>query len=176
MLKGLLLNGKRTRHSIQEPCAIVVADIAGDSAVRALRTLAYGGHSVQSVSFRVSPGQGLRSRLILFIHESFRDDVIRTPSKMNGPAFPGAQEWNASSLNWCEGVGRSRSRHPLADQYGPGLGPVIEHRRVRGLAAVVGDSLQTSTMMRDIFSYIEPIKDLGDEVFRFTWFAQPNDD
>jgi hypothetical protein len=31
-------------------------------------------------------------------------------------------------------------------------------------------------MMRDIFSYMEPIKDLGDEVFRFTWFAQPNDD
>jgi hypothetical protein len=41
---------------------------------------------------------------------------------------------------------------------------------------LVGDKRQTSTIWRDIFPYKEPIKGISLEVFRFTSFAQPNDD
>ena len=93
---------------------------------------------MQSVSVHFSPGQGSRSRLIVMIQEPFRDDVIRTPLKVDGPALPGAQEWNPTSLKGREGVGRSRGGHPLADHDGPGPGPGVEQRSIRGLAAVVG--------------------------------------
>jgi hypothetical protein len=38
------------------------------------------------------------------------------------------------------------------------------------------DNRQTSTMMRDIFTYLEPFQDFGVDVFRFTWFFQLKDD
>ena len=45
-----------------------------------------------------------------------------------------------------------------------------------GRTAVAGDNWQTSTIISDTLPYKKPIKDLGDEVFRFTWFALTNDD
>ena len=38
------------------------------------------------------------------------------------------------------------------------------------------DNKQTSEMMSDIFPYMQPIEDFGDDVFQFTWFAQPSND
>jgi hypothetical protein len=38
------------------------------------------------------------------------------------------------------------------------------------------DNRQTSAVMSDIFPYMQPIEDFGDDVFRYTWFAQPSDD
>jgi len=32
------------------------------------------------------------------IQEAFSDDVIQRPLKVDGPALPGAQEWNSASL------------------------------------------------------------------------------
>jgi len=57
------------------------------------------------------------------IQEPFRDDVIRTPLKVYGPALPGAQEWNPTSLKGLQGIGCSRGGHPLADDDGSGSGP-----------------------------------------------------
>jgi len=39
----------------------------------------------------------------VLIQEPFRDDVIRAPLKVDGPALPGAQEWNPASLKGREG-------------------------------------------------------------------------
>ena len=47
------------------------------------------------------------------IQESFSDDLIRMPLKVDGPALPGAQEWNPTSLKGREGV---QSPANLADQ------------------------------------------------------------
>ena len=60
-------------------------------------------YGVQSVSVAVGAFsffsvQGPQSRLIVMIQEAFSDDVIRTPLKVDGPALPGAQEWNPTSL------------------------------------------------------------------------------
>jgi hypothetical protein len=71
------------------------------------------------------------------IEEAFHDDVIRAPLKVNGPALPGAQEWNPASLKGRQGVGRARSRHSLTDHDGSWSDPVVEHRRIGGPAAVV---------------------------------------
>ena len=43
----------------------------------------------QSSSF--FPGARSRSRLVAAIQEPFRDDVIRTPSEMDGTVLPGSQ-------------------------------------------------------------------------------------
>ena len=72
------------------------------------------------------------------IQKPFCDDLIGMPLKVGGPALPGAQEWNATSLRRRERVGRSRGRHALADHDGPGSGPGVEHRRIRRPADVVG--------------------------------------
>ncbi len=75
----------------------------------------------------VSSGRGSHSKRVAMIREPFRDDVIRAPLKLDGPALPGAQEWNPSSLKGREGVGGSRGRCPLADHHGsqsrPGVTP-----------------------------------------------------
>jgi hypothetical protein len=72
------------------------------------------------------------------ILEPFGDDAIVIPLKADGPALPGAQEWRAITLKGTEGVARSGSRHPLADNNGSWPGPLEEHRRVRLLGAMVG--------------------------------------
>jgi len=72
------------------------------------------------------------------IQEAFRDDVIRVPLKVDGPALPGAQQGNPATFQRHERVARSRGRHPRADDDGPRPCPGVEHRRVRGLTAVVG--------------------------------------
>jgi hypothetical protein len=36
------------------------------------------------------------------IQEAFSDDVIRTPLKVDGPALPGTEEWNPTSLKGRE--------------------------------------------------------------------------
>jgi len=100
--------------------------------------------SVQSVSVHFSHGQGSRSRLIVLIQEPYSYHAIRAPLKVDGPALPGAQEWNPTSLKGRQGVGRTRSWHPLADHDGPWPGPGVEHRRVRSLAAVVGGAQCTN--------------------------------
>ena len=38
------------------------------------------------------------------IHEPFRGDLIQTPLRVDGPALPGAQEWNPISLKRREGI------------------------------------------------------------------------
>ena len=83
-------------------------------------------------------GTGSFSRLILMIKEAFSDDVIGLPSKVDGPALPGAKEWNAVSFERRQSVVRSGRRHPLADHDSSRPGPCVEHRRVRRLAAMVG--------------------------------------
>ncbi len=72
------------------------------------------------------------------IQEPFRDDLTGPPSKVDGPALPGAQEWNSASLKGREGVGRTRRGRSLADDDGPRLSPGIEPGGIGGLAAVVG--------------------------------------
>jgi hypothetical protein len=71
------------------------------------------------------------------IQKPISDDVIRTPLKVGGPALPGAQDWNPTSLKGSEGVGRSQGGHPLADDDGPGPGPRIEPRGIDRHTAVV---------------------------------------
>jgi len=93
----------------------------------------------------LSPEQLSRSRLIVMIQEPFRDNVIRRPLKVDGPALPGAQEWNPTSLQGREGVGCSWGGHPLADDNGARPGPVIKHQSIRTLAAVVGRADRTNT-------------------------------
>jgi len=72
------------------------------------------------------------------IQEAFSDDVIRAPSKVDGPTLPGAQEWNPTPLKGRKSISRHRSGHPLADDDGPRPGPGLEPRGVGGLATVVG--------------------------------------
>jgi hypothetical protein len=83
------------------------------------------------------PSSIARSRLIAMIQEPFSDDVIGAPLKVDGPALPGAQEWNRASLKGREGVACSNGRHSLAYHDGPWPGPGVEHRRIRRLTAVV---------------------------------------
>jgi hypothetical protein len=71
------------------------------------------------------------------IQESFSDDLIRAPLKVDGTALPGAQEWNATSLKGREGIACPWGRKPLADDDGSGSGPGIEPGWVGRLAAVV---------------------------------------
>ena len=56
----------------------------------------------------------------MLIEESFSDDVIRSPFEVEGPALPGAQEWNPASLQVREGVVHPRGRRPLTDDNRPG--------------------------------------------------------
>ncbi len=72
------------------------------------------------------------------IQEPLGDDVIRRPSKVDGPAVPGAQEWNPTSLKGRQGVGCSQGGRPLADHNSSRLGPGIEPGGIGRLAAVVG--------------------------------------
>src|SRR5208337_187129 len=92
---------------------------------------------VQSVSVQFPSDQGSRSGLIVMIQEPFSEYMIRTPLKVYGPALPGAQEWNPTSLKGREGVVRSWGGWPLADHDGSGPGPGIEPRGIGGLTAVV---------------------------------------
>jgi hypothetical protein len=82
--------------------------------------------------------QGPRSRLGVMIQEPPPDDVILTPLKVDGTALPRAQEWNAASLKAREGVDCSGGWHALTDDDGTWPGSLVEHRRVRGLAAMMG--------------------------------------
>ena len=75
---------------------------------------------------------------IVSIQKALSEDAIRTPSKMDSSALPGAQEGGSTLLKWCQGVGCSGDQGPLADDDGPGLGPGIEPRGIGGLTAVVG--------------------------------------
>jgi len=79
------------------------------------------------------------------IQEPFSDDLIRAPLKVDGPALPGAQEWNPASLEGREGISRPRGGRALADHDGPWCGPGVEHRWIRRLAAVVGRADRTNT-------------------------------
>jgi len=58
--------------------------------------------------------------------------------KVDGPALPGAQEWNPASLKRREGIGCPCSGRPLADHDGPWSGPGIEPGWVGRLASVMG--------------------------------------
>ena len=78
------------------------------------------------------------------IEEAFREDVIRRPLKVDGPALPGAQERNPAPLERRQGVGGARGRGTLADDDRPRPGPGIEPWRVGGLAAVVGGQHQVN--------------------------------
>jgi hypothetical protein len=71
------------------------------------------------------------------IEEPAGDDPIRTPLNVNSTAPPGAQEPNPTSFQWREGIGRTRSGHPLADDDLSGPGPVVQPIRVGGSAPVV---------------------------------------
>jgi hypothetical protein len=71
------------------------------------------------------------------IQEAFRDDMIRAPLKVDGPALPGAQEWNPVSLKGRQGVVCPRIGHSLADNDGLWSGPVVEPRGIGGLASMV---------------------------------------
>jgi len=72
------------------------------------------------------------------IQEPFSDDVIRMPLKVHGPALPGPQEWNPTSLKGREGVGRARCGRPLADNNRSRPGPGVKPGWIGGLSAVVG--------------------------------------
>jgi len=74
---------------------------------------------------------------IAMIQESLCDDLVRTPLKVDGPALPGAQEWNPIPLKWFQGVGCSWGGHALADDDGKGPRPGIEPRGIGGLTAMV---------------------------------------
>jgi len=74
---------------------------------------------------------------IVLIEKSLSDDPLGSPSKVDGPALPGGQEWNPEALKGREGIGCSQGGHPLVDNDGPGSGPVIKHQRIRRLTAVV---------------------------------------
>ena len=50
------------------------------------------GMQPESVIF--SQGHKSRSRLIVIIQEALGEDLIRTPLKVDPPAFRGAHEWN----------------------------------------------------------------------------------
>ena len=50
------------------------------------------GLMVQSVSVHFSPGQESPPRRVMRIEEPFCDDVIRTLSKVDGPALPGTEK------------------------------------------------------------------------------------
>jgi hypothetical protein len=63
---------------------------------------------------------------------------------MDGSVFPGAQEGDSIPLKWFQGVRRARGGRPLADHDGPWPGPGVEHRRIRGLAAMVGGAQCTN--------------------------------
>jgi len=79
------------------------------------------------------------------IQEPFGHNMIPSPLKVDGPALPGAQEWNPTSLQGCEGIARSSGGHPWADHDRAGPGPGVEHRRIRGLASVVGGAGYANT-------------------------------
>jgi hypothetical protein len=81
--------------------------------------------------------QGLRSRLIVMIQKPFRDDVIRTPLKADGPALPGTQEEDTTSLKGSEGISCAERHGPLADHDGPGPGPGVEPWGIGGSSTVV---------------------------------------
>ena len=83
---------------------------------------------------------------IVSIQKTLSEDAIRTPSKMDGSPLPGAQEGDSTSLKWCQGVGCSGDRGPLADHDGPGLGPGIEPRGIGGLTAVVRGQHQVNRL------------------------------
>jgi hypothetical protein len=67
---------------------------------------------------------------IVSIQKALSEDAIRTPSKMDSSALPGAQKGDSTSLKWGQGVGCSGDRGPLADHDGPGPGPGIEPRGI----------------------------------------------
>ena len=73
----------------------------------------------------------------MLIQAAFSQDAIRMPLKVDGPALPGAQEWNPTSLNGREGVIGFRGAQSLADDDGPGPGPGIEPRGLGRFASVV---------------------------------------
>ena len=83
---------------------------------------------------------------VFSIQKALSEDAIRTPSKMDGSVFPGAQERNPISLKGSEGVGGSVGGRPLADNNGPGLGPGIEPRGIGRLTAVVRGQHQVNRL------------------------------
>ncbi len=64
---------------------------------------------------------------------------------MDGPALPGAEEWNPASLQRHQCVGSPGRQWPLTDDDGPGPGPGIEPRRIRGPSAMVRRADRTNT-------------------------------
>src|SRR4051794_20191753 len=82
------------------------------------------------------------------IQKPSRDDVTRTPLKVDSPALPGAREGNSTSLQGREGIGRARSGLPLADHDGPGVGPGIEPGGIGGLTTMVGGQHQVNRRVR----------------------------
>ena len=65
------------------------------------------------------------------------DNLIRSTFKVNGPASPGGMERDSSSVQGSEGVSRSRSQQPLADDDGPQPRPGVKPGRVRRLPTMV---------------------------------------
>ena len=82
----------------------------------------------------------------MLIQERLRDDVIRTPLKVGGPRVARCAGGESHFAQGAEGVGRSRGRHSLAYDDGARLGPGVEHRRIRGLAAVAGGGRSAPTI------------------------------
>ena len=56
-----------------------------------------------SVQFSSGAEAGRRGRIVS-IQKSLSEDAVRTPSKMDGSVFPGAQEGDCTSLKGREGV------------------------------------------------------------------------
>jgi hypothetical protein len=100
---------------------------------------------------------------IVWIQKSSSEDAIRTPSKMDGSALPGAQKGNSTSLKWCQGVGCSGDQGPLADHDGPGPGPGIEPRGIRTLGATHILKLKPRSWADDGPRSIESLQHLADE-------------
>ncbi len=120
---------------------------------------------MQPVSVHASSGQGPRSRLTVTIQEPFRDNVIRRPLKVDGPASPGAQEWNPSSLEGREGIGCSwgsilccAEKTALEEQAGAARS--TDRRETRGMSHIGQCTLRSGVLNREC-PWMRPILQSG---------------
>ncbi len=88
------------------------------------------------------------------IQEPFRDNVIRRPLKVDGPASPGAQEWNPSSLEGREGIGCSwgsilccAEKTALEEQAGAARS--TDRRETRGMSHIGQCTLRSGVLNRE---------------------------
>jgi hypothetical protein len=80
------------------------------------------------VSYHFTWGKRIEIESDRFDPETFGDDLTWSAPKADRPVLPCAQERNPTSFQRREGIGRTRTGDPLADNDLPGLGPVVESR------------------------------------------------